>query len=107
MVEIVESGLSDHLIAPGFAALTLPSIRSAPEWFRWIVNTVRTNFLPSRRLLGIDGMGWDRRARRIIRLRIVGMRGRGRFILSLIRLMPSMGWGRSSSEGEREGGRIE
>lgn len=40
MVEIIDSGLSDHLIAPGFAALTLPAIRSMPEWFRWIVNTV-------------------------------------------------------------------
>jgi hypothetical protein len=40
MVEIVESGLSDHLIAPGFASLTLPAIRSMPEWFRWTVHTV-------------------------------------------------------------------
>lgn len=40
MVEIIESGLSDHLIAPGFAALMLPNVRSMPEWFRWFVNKV-------------------------------------------------------------------
>lgn len=44
MVQIIESGLSDHLVAPGFAKLLLPSVRSAPEWFRWFVNTVgKTN----------------------------------------------------------------
>lgn len=41
MVEIIESGLSDHLVTPNFAALLLPSLRSAPEWFRWIVSTVK------------------------------------------------------------------
>ncbi|KAM0788279.1 hypothetical protein ACM66B_001426 [Microbotryomycetes sp. NB124-2] len=40
MVKIIESGLSDHLVAPGFAALLLPKLRSMPDWFRWIVNTV-------------------------------------------------------------------
>ena len=40
MDAIINSGLSDHLIAPGFAALTLPMLRSAPEWFRWTLNTV-------------------------------------------------------------------
>ncbi|ORY88826.1 hypothetical protein BCR35DRAFT_288643 [Leucosporidium creatinivorum] len=39
MVGIINSGLSDHLVAPHFAKLLLPSVRSMPEWFRWIVNT--------------------------------------------------------------------
>ncbi|KAL8276326.1 hypothetical protein RQP46_011251 [Phenoliferia psychrophenolica] len=39
MVAIIESGLSDHLVAPCGAALVLPAIRCMPEWFRWIVST--------------------------------------------------------------------
>ncbi|KAM0748780.1 NAD(P)-binding protein [Meredithblackwellia eburnea MCA 4105] len=38
MVGIIESGLSDHLVAPGMAALLLPKVRSMPEWFRWTVH---------------------------------------------------------------------
>ncbi|SCZ94075.1 BZ3500_MvSof-1268-A1-R1_Chr6-1g08404 [Microbotryum saponariae] len=40
MVSILESGLSDHLVTPGFARVLLPSLRSLPEWHRWIVSTV-------------------------------------------------------------------
>ncbi|GAA5851472.1 hypothetical protein JCM9279_001079 [Rhodotorula babjevae] len=40
MVRIIESGLSDHLVAPHFAHALLPSLRSAPEYFRWLVTTV-------------------------------------------------------------------
>ena len=40
MVAIINSGLSDHLVAPCGAALVLPAIRCMPEWFRWIVSTV-------------------------------------------------------------------
>ncbi|KAI5475936.1 hypothetical protein MNV49_000711 [Pseudohyphozyma bogoriensis] len=44
MARIIESGLSDHLIAPGVARVMLPKIRSLPEWFRWVVNaTGRTH----------------------------------------------------------------
>lgn len=39
MVGIINSGLSDHLVAPGGAALVLPAIRCMPEWFRWIIST--------------------------------------------------------------------
>ncbi|GAA5891398.1 hypothetical protein JCM6882_004682 [Rhodosporidiobolus microsporus] len=38
MVRIVESGLSDHLTAPLGPAVFLPSLRSAPEYYRWVVN---------------------------------------------------------------------
>lgn len=48
MVDIIESGLSDHLVAPNFAALLLPSLRSGPEWFRYLVNTVRPSLFASR-----------------------------------------------------------
>jgi hypothetical protein len=41
MVGIINSGLSDHLVAPHFAKLLLPTVRSMPEWFRWVVNKVR------------------------------------------------------------------
>ncbi|KAM0754267.1 NAD(P)-binding protein [Meredithblackwellia eburnea MCA 4105] len=38
MVAIIDSGLSDHLVAPGLAAILLPKVRSMPEWFRWGVH---------------------------------------------------------------------
>lgn len=41
MVRIVESGLSDHLVAPHYAHLLLPNLRSLPDYFRWLVATVR------------------------------------------------------------------
>ncbi|GAA6062654.1 hypothetical protein JCM10212_003466 [Sporobolomyces blumeae] len=40
MVRIIESGLSDHLVTPHFAHLLLPSLRSFPDYFRWLVATV-------------------------------------------------------------------
>ncbi|GJN87277.1 hypothetical protein Rhopal_000225-T1 [Rhodotorula paludigena] len=40
MVRIVESGLSDHLVAPHYAHLLLPNLRSLPDYFRWLVATV-------------------------------------------------------------------
>lgn len=40
MVDIIDSGLSGHLIAPNFAALLLPFVRAGPDWYRWLVNTV-------------------------------------------------------------------
>lgn len=44
MVDIVCSGLSAHLVAPGFAALVLPYMRAGPEWLRTVVNVVgKTN----------------------------------------------------------------
>lgn len=48
MVKIIESGLSDHLVAPGYAAFMLPNLRAFPEWFRWIVNTVSDSARPGR-----------------------------------------------------------
>ncbi|GAA5928997.1 SDR family oxidoreductase [Sporobolomyces koalae] len=40
MMRIIDSGLSDHLVTPHFAHLLLPSLRSAPDYFRWLVATV-------------------------------------------------------------------
>ncbi|GAA6052692.1 hypothetical protein JCM3770_007177 [Rhodotorula araucariae] len=40
MVRIIDSGLSDHLVTPHFAHFLLPSLRSAPDYFRWLVSTV-------------------------------------------------------------------
>ncbi|GAA5889944.1 hypothetical protein JCM16303_004358 [Sporobolomyces ruberrimus] len=40
MVRIIESGLSDHLVTPHFAHLTLPSLRSGPDYYRWFVATI-------------------------------------------------------------------
>ena len=45
MVRIIESGLSDHLVTPHFAHLLLPSLRSAPDYFRWFVATVSSPML--------------------------------------------------------------
>ncbi|KAL8280308.1 hypothetical protein RQP46_007225 [Phenoliferia psychrophenolica] len=38
MVGIIESGLSAHLVAPGFAALVLPALRCMPAWFGWFIH---------------------------------------------------------------------
>ena len=38
MVRIISSGLSDHLVAPQFAAFVLPAVRCLPEWFRVSIN---------------------------------------------------------------------
>ncbi|GAA5821393.1 hypothetical protein JCM11251_004602 [Rhodosporidiobolus azoricus] len=38
MVRIIESGLSDHLVLPLGPRLFLPSLRSAPEYYRWLLN---------------------------------------------------------------------
>ena len=41
MVEIVESGLSQHVVMPTFVGLTLPLVRAFPDWFGHIIHKVR------------------------------------------------------------------
>lgn len=67
MVRIIESGLSDHLVTPHFAHALLPNLRSAPDYFRWLVATVRV-FPPFVQVEGTELMerlvGIGRSARR-------------------------------------------
>jgi all-trans-retinol dehydrogenase (NAD+) len=48
MLRIIESGLSDHLVAPNSSHL-LPLIRSSPEWFRYLLSLQANDLVSNER----------------------------------------------------------